>query len=95
MEIIKDTVKNVMQAWEGKEKVSRKDNPEVLLKKVLSKKEWGHIKLNYFSKGILSINVDSSTWLYHLGLQKEDLLAKLRKKSEAIQDIRFRLGEIK
>lgn len=93
MEVIKDTIKNVIHTLKISQKECAKDNPEVLIKKVFSKKELEHVKLNYFRKGILSLNISSSTWLYHLSLQKEDLLVKLRKESKAIKDIRFYLGE--
>ncbi len=95
MESIKDTVGNIMQGLQAKKTGLCKDNPCVLLKKALTKKELGHIKFNYFRKGILSLHVDSSSWLYNLTLKKEDLLLKLNKKSNAIKDVRFRIGEIK
>lgn len=95
MESIKDTVKNVMQALDTQKKGFSRDDPEMLLQKTLDKKELKHIKFVYFKKGVLGVNVDSSTWFYHLNLKKEDLLAKLGKKSNSIKDIRFRLGETK
>lgn len=95
MEAIKDTVQNVIQAWEDKKRGTSINDPQALLKKALTKKAGEHIKFNYFKKGILNVNVDSSSWLYSLTLQKENLLDKLRKKSPAIKDIRFRIGEIK
>lgn len=95
MEVIKDTIQNVMQALEAKKKGSSEEDPEKLLKQALSKKEQKHIKFNYFKKGILGINVDSSTWFYQLNLKKQDLLTRLNKKSAGVRDIRFRLGEIK
>jgi hypothetical protein len=95
MEAIKDTVTSVMQGLQAKKTRTRGDEPGALLKKVLTKKELGHIKFNYFKKGILSLCVDSSSWLYNLNLKKEDLLFELNKKSSAIKDIRFRIGEIK
>jgi hypothetical protein len=94
MESIKDTLESVMQAWEKKIRGSPRDNPELLLKKCLTKKESGHIKFRYFKKGVLSLNVDSSSWLYYFNLQKEDLLNRLRKQSASIRDIRFYIGEI-
>jgi len=95
MEAIKDAVYNVMQVLEIKKKKLPANSLEALLKKTLTKKELKHIKFNYFKKGVLNINVDSSSWLYHLSLQKQDLLAKFVQKSDAIKDIRFRLGEIR
>jgi hypothetical protein len=67
---------------------------EDLLKKLLTKKEFGHIKFRYLRKGIMGITTDSSPWLYYFSLHKEDLLAKLRKQASAIKDIRFYVGEI-
>lgn len=94
MDAIKDTVINVMQQLEAK-KTGVCAEPQVLLKKVLTKKELKHTKFHYFRKGILSLHVDSSSWLYNLALKKEGLLLKLNKESCAIKDIRFRIGEIK
>lgn len=95
MEAIKETLENVMQAWEKKIRSHPQDDPKLLLKKCLTKKESGHIKFRYFKKGVLSLNVDSSSWLYYFDLQKEGLLNKLRKQSVSIKDIRFYIGEIK
>jgi len=93
MELIKDTVKNVMEAWGTKKRRPSKDDPQVILKKIFNKKELGHIKFNYFKKGALSINVDSSAWLYHFSLKKGPLLEKIQKRNRAIKDIRFFIGE--
>jgi hypothetical protein len=96
MEAIKDTVQSIMQGLASKR--TRKDtdgDPEALLKKLLTKKELEHIKFNYFKKGMLSVNVDSSAWLYSLTLKKEELLGALKKNSPNIKDIRFRIGETK
>lgn len=93
METIKDTVKNVLRAWKTKKGKPCVYSPEVLLKKLLTEKEIKHIKFNYFKKGILNIIVDSSSWLYQLSLNKDELLANLHKNLKNIKDIRFRLGE--
>jgi len=95
MELIKDAIQDLIQALETRRQAVPEDGLEVFLKKLLTKRELGHIKFNYFRKGILSIKVDSSTWLYHLSLQKEDLLTKLRQKYSTIKDIRFCIGETK
>jgi hypothetical protein len=95
MELIKDTVSSVMQGMEAKKAGIGEADPQELLKKVLTKKELGHIKFNYFRKGILGLRVDSPSWLYSLSLKKEGLLLKLNKKSSAVKDIRFRIGEIR
>lgn len=95
VEVIKDTIDRIMQEWQEQRKRPAGDNPEVLLKKILTKKELGHVRFNYLRKGTLNINVDSSAWLYQLNLRRENLLAKLGKQSKTIKDIRFRLGETK
>ncbi|MEK6727410.1 MAG: DciA family protein [Candidatus Omnitrophota bacterium] len=94
MEAIKNTVMNVMESLAAKKARGCEDDPQGWLKSVLTKGAREHIKINYFKKGVLSINVDSSSWLYSLTLQKEDILANLSKFSSDIKDIRFRIGEI-
>jgi predicted nucleic acid-binding Zn ribbon protein len=89
---IKETVQAVMQAWDEERRTGR-GSPAGLLQGVLSKKELQHAAVGYFKKGVLGIGVDSSSWLYHLGLKKEALLAKLRMQNDAIKELRFYLGE--
>ncbi len=91
MQTIKDIIPDVIQGLEAKKHAQ--DEPELLLKRVLPKKELGHAKFRYLRKGVLGITVDSSGWIYQLNLQKPELLAKLSKKSKAIKDIRFYIGE--
>ena len=94
MEAIRDTVNIVIQALKAGRAASSEVKIEGLLKKVLTKKELKHIKLNYFKKGVLGIQVDSSSWLYQLSLGKEKLLNGLRKDLRELKDIRFSIGEI-
>jgi len=91
MQTIKDIIPDVIKGLEAKRRAQ--DEPEVWLKRVLPKKEQGHVKFRYLRKGVLGITVDSSTRIYQLNLQKPELLAKLGKKSRAIKDIRFYIGE--
>jgi hypothetical protein len=94
METIKDIIASFMRDLEGKARHCG-DDPETLLRTILTKKELRHIKVNYFRNGALHLNVDSSAWFYSLSLQKEELLSKLKKYSAAIKDIKLRLGKIK
>jgi hypothetical protein len=91
MDEIKSLIGEVLRDLETK--VCGQD-PGELLKKALTKKDLGHIKVNYFKNGILSVNVDSSAWLYKLKLEKKELLTKLGKESTGIRDVRFRIGAI-
>lgn len=93
MEAIKDTVQTILRSWEVTKKSAQGDL-EVLFRGVFSKRERAHVQIDNLRKGTLNLRVDSSSWLYHLGLKKEDLLSKLRKKSSELKDIRFYLGEI-
>jgi hypothetical protein len=95
VEQIKETIKNVLGALEARQKPDPQEKLKVLLKRLLTKKEARHIQFHYFKKGVLHIKVDSSTWLYHVNLRKEGLLAKIRKGFNAVKDIRFRIGEVK
>jgi hypothetical protein len=94
MERINETIAGFMRELQNKA-VKGGENPEELLRKVLTKKELSHIKCNYFKSGVISLNVDSSAWLYSLSLEKEDLIARLKKYSAAVKDIRLRVGRIK
>ncbi|MCX5706618.1 MAG: DciA family protein [Candidatus Omnitrophica bacterium] len=94
MEAIKDTIQNVFKELVAK-KAQSDSSLESWLKKILTKKELGHIKLQYFRKGVVGLNVDSSSWLYTFNLKKEGLLASLKDKSSAVKTIRFRIGEVK
>lgn len=94
MEAIKNTIGKIMVSLDAK-KNSTSNDLDFLLKKLLTKKELRHIKINYFSGGVLNVLVDSSVWLYQLSLKKEVLLVDLRKSVMDIREIRFRLGEIK
>ncbi len=91
MDTIKDIVTDVIRGLKTKKRAQ--DGPELLLKRILPKKELGHVKFRYLRKGILGISVDSSSWLYQLNLQKPQLLVKLGKKPPTIKDIRFYIGE--
>jgi len=95
MEAIQETVAHVMQRIKTKKSGAGDKGPDDSLKKILTKKELQHIKVNYFKKGILCLSVDSSAWLYNFNLKKESLITKLNKELGGIKDIRFYIGETK
>jgi len=94
MDTIKAALSNLMQDLQTK-KTQAQEDPMGLLKKTLTTKELRHIKLHYLKKGVLSVNVDSSSWLYSLTLRKQDLLAKINKECATIKEIRFRIGAVR
>ena len=95
METIKGTVTSLMGQWQQQQKNARHSDPREHLKKLLTKRELGHIKVDYFRQGVLGISVDSSSWLYTLGLKKLELLEGLKKNLPQIREIFLRTGEIK
>ncbi len=95
MEKIKDTIELVIQDLLTKKGGVNNEGPEAWLRKVLTKKELGHIRVQYFRKGILGLSVDSSSWMYSLGLKKETILNKLKKCSQDVKEIRFSIGDLR
>lgn len=93
MENIKETIKRVMQKLQGGQGLSREEEIEKEISRVLTKKEIRHIRINYFKNGVLNIAVDSSSWLYHLNLKRAQILSGISKKVVGVKDVRFRLGE--
>jgi len=85
MERICSTVDKVLKQLKEK----KEHNPEIKLKKYLTKKELQHIKLCNVKHQVMTLNVDSSAWLYAINLKKQDLIGQL-----GLKDIRLRLGEI-
>ncbi len=55
-----------------------------------------HTRPVAIKKDILTVEVDSSTWLYVLSLKKKNILEAMKKTlgSAKIEDIKFRIGEI-
>ncbi len=74
------SIEEIVQAWHN----------------AIEAKAISHTKPVAIKKNILTIEVDSSTWLYMLSLKKKNTLAKIQKAlgKEKIKDIRFRMGEI-
>jgi len=94
VENLQETINRVMQQWGARNKEQAQDDPRVLLGKIFTKKELSHVSIRDFSGGVFYLNVDSSTWLYHLNLKKEGILARLRQVSgKAINDIRFNISD--
>jgi len=94
MEHLKNTLDKVMRQLGANKTVFQDTGPQQWLKKALTKKELGHIRVKYFSKGILGLSVDSSAWLYILSLKKEELLQVLKKENPELKNINFRIGAV-
>jgi len=94
MELLKNTLSGLMRQLSEKKTVFQEAGPQQWLKKVLTKRELQHIRVKYFNKGILGLNVDSSAWLYMLSMKKEELLKTLKKENPELKNINFRIGEV-
>ena len=94
MEPLKNTLDALMRSLANQQEGVQGAGPEQWLKKVLTKKELQHIKVKYFHKGTLGLNVDSSTWLYVLSLKKEELLRGLKKENPQLKNLSLRIGEL-
>jgi len=92
METIKDTLRHVISVLEAKKNNLPGGNPQEWMERAFNKKELRHIKFHYFRQGVLGMSVDSSAWLYHFNLKKEDLMAQFNKKDAVVKNIRFCLG---
>ena len=95
MELIKDTIQQLIEEWKTQKKLLPKDDIAQIVYKTLSAKEREHVRLIYCRNGILGLAVDSSAWLYQLTLHKTKLLDKLNKKikdMQRIKDVRFHIG---
>ena len=93
METIKETLFSVLHALEAKANAHSKEDPMRALKKILTKKELGHIRVNYSETNTLYLNTNSSALLYQLNIQKEKILMEVRKTNPHIKELRIKLGE--
>ena len=89
MEHISQTLKGVIKGIAEKQS-SPANEAFRLFKASLASRERRHVKCSVLKNGVLTVNVDSSVWLYQLSFKKEDLLKKI-----GIKDIRFRIGDLK
>ena len=94
-EYIKDILGKVVKKLEAKK---RGNKGEIL-------KSWGditgdiasHARPVIIKQQVLTVEVDSSAWLYALNLKKRKILEDIKKAvgEEKIKDIRFKIGEVR
>ncbi|MFA5389445.1 MAG: DciA family protein [Candidatus Omnitrophota bacterium] len=94
MEKIKETLGAVLCALEKKKASLPSENPEDIIPKILEQKELPHVEFHGCRGGVLFISVDSTGWMFQLGMKKNELLEKARRvcPSAGIKDIRFKLS---
>jgi len=96
MRSIDSVVKNVIKSLSGRGRVSEEE-VNGAWEAAAGRKAAGHTKPVSIKKGVLTVNVDGSGWLYELTIKKKELLKKLEGKvrGKTIKGIRFRIGETK
>ena len=65
-----------------------------LWQRAVGEKRASHTKVSTFEGGTLTVLVDSSSQLYELSLEKDEILQKLRREfgEKKVGDVRFQIG---
>lgn len=92
MDTIRQTVSAVMAQLTAEHGKAVEQGPAAWIKRLFSSQERRHVRFGYYRKAVLGLEVDSSSWLYHLNLRRQDLLAHLRQLAPEVKDLRLRLG---
>ncbi len=95
-ELIGDVLKNVV---DGLSRTKKKGPAKILSSwaSVAGRELARHTRPAHLKNGALLVFVDESAWFYQASLKKDELLRALNKKigKEKIQEIQFRIGNIK
>ncbi|MBU0759852.1 MAG: DUF721 domain-containing protein [Candidatus Omnitrophica bacterium] len=94
-EDIKGIIDKVINRLE-KRGPGKKEKILAVWQKVAGSKAASHSRPIGIKRRILTVEADSSTWIYSLSLKKREMLKNLQweLKEEGIKDIRFRMGDI-
>ncbi|MDD3906030.1 MAG: DUF721 domain-containing protein [Candidatus Omnitrophica bacterium] len=94
---IEDVVKDVIKKLSGKNRVGEEEITNAW-REAAGAKAAGHSRPVAIKKGVLTINVDGSGWLYELTIKKRELLEKLKEnlnlKGKQLKNLRFRIGDL-
>ncbi len=94
MELLKDILPQVIgNLSSGKPEIHTRINK--LWASLVEPKLCRHAKPFGFKKGILTINVDSPVWLFHLTFKRQQILTELQKEFKELSSIKFRIGRLK
>jgi predicted nucleic acid-binding Zn ribbon protein len=93
---IKDVIKDVIKAWSGEARGSSQEEILKMWEGACGRSLAAHSKPVSFRSSRLTVNVDSSAWLYELTLCKRDILKRLQRKfkKKPLKELQFRIGEI-
>ena len=93
MDNIEDIIKDVIGKMSSR-RVEEDTKLENIWKNLLTPQELEHTRVVGFKDNIISIRVDSPTWMYHMKTKQSSLLRQLNKEIEDIKRIRFEIGKI-
>lgn len=94
-EDIKDILNKIIAKIQ-KHGPGRKEKILNVWQKAVGEKAKAHSRPVTIKRKVLTVEVDSSTWLYTLNLKKKSILDYLKKElgEDKIKDVRFRMGDI-
>ncbi|NQT76017.1 MAG: DUF721 domain-containing protein [Candidatus Omnitrophica bacterium] len=80
----------------GKAGPGKKDRILAAWKKVVGEKAATHSRPVSIKRKVMTIEIDSSTWMYELNLKKKHILGDVKKHlgEDKVKDLRFRMGNI-
>ena len=93
MDNIGDIVKGVMGKMSSR-RMEEDQKLERIWENLLTPQELEHTQIIGFKDNIISIRVDTPTWMYHMKTKQSSLLKRLNQELEDIKRIRFELGKI-
>ena len=93
---LEDALKDIIGSLGGKGKFTEEDMAAAW-EAAVGKKASAHSRPRSLKGSRAIVNVDGSSWLYELTIQKKEILKKLSSelKSKRIKDITFRIGDLR
>lgn len=93
---LEGVLKDIIGSLGGKGKFTQEDL-QAAWEAVVGAKAAKHSRPRSLKGSRVIINVDDSSWLYELSIQKKEILKKLASelKSKRMKDITFRIGELR
>lgn len=94
MESIKDIIPQVIQELTLR-KPDDQNKIQRIWQNIVDAQMARHSVLLDFSDGILTVAVDSPSWLYQMNLNKKKILGQLQEEIPDIKNVQFKIGKVK
>jgi predicted nucleic acid-binding Zn ribbon protein len=94
-EPIANVLKSVFTQLESKHTLS-KEAVDRSWREAVGERGFNHSRPSHIRKGVMTVSVDSSTWMQELSMRKRELLKGLKRElgKDRISEIRFKIGEL-